>query len=990
MANEWDQFALADAGGDQSASGPGRMSFEDATRRWMAKGYPRAAAEGIAQNMIRESGGDPDAIGDEGTSGGLFQHHADRLAALKAYAAEKGKAWTDPGIQIDFAETELRDKFPELRKELLTAKDRGAAEDQFKRIFERPASVMWANRPNGQPVLAAGNYRYADGLMDQAAAEPGRSLVLMQPDDYLAMSPALDDQAGQSAKARSLRASIDAGEPIDALPSLDLGPSGRSLAVKDQDGRHRALFAQQAGVDAIPVSVSGLPEQAPGEVIGAQGKPVPWRAEPAQAPARGKGGLLSWLIPSAEAAEPTRQATPGSPQQVSGGDQGGEDDFSQFQPAGSPGGGDDFSQFSAAPTGDQRGLAERFGTGLMDVALGTTQLVSRPVGWLGEIVPGNVGRFMRAIPQAIDETAADREKQIQAERGGETGIDWGRFAGNVAGTLPMGLLRAGPMALRAALQGGAAALTQPVTSGSFGTEKAIQAAEGAAGGVAGQAAGELIGRGLSYLSPLVRYVRGIGGQNATDKAAVREVLRRIEQSDKSGGPTAQEMLDLHNATPDKPLTLADVGGENMLALAGRLARTPGESRQIITQATNERQLGAMGRLVSDVDSGLAGGSAYDAATALAQSRATAAKPLWEKAFAEPVTLDKVRNVQQFITDPIGQRALQRGLRIAQLESMGEGGMGIHPEQLGATRSPQTGHWIIDPRVASGEKAPSMMLLHAVKKGYDTIVEGMRDKTTGRLNITDPLVRATNDARAEYVKRLRATFPAYRDALDAWSGPSQSMDALRRGQKFLTQRPEEIARQVGDLKGNDLEFFKMGAADTLRTRLMKGGPASDEARKVIQHQYMRDQLRPMFKSDAELDKFVKSVEAEGRMHHTFREVLKGSPTAQRLAEDTSPEAEAFTTAGHAAVQGAHGNYLGAVTNGLRAMAALARSPDPQLNAAVARLLTSPLNQPGSAGLDILRNYSALLPQTRNYVLEGARRAAALGAPAAGLLAGGGPQ
>lgn len=961
-----------------------RLDRDTMVKKWMDRGYPKAAAEGIADNMVRESGGSTDVIGDGGTSGGLFQHHLTRLDELKDYAAKQKKPWTDPDIQIAFADQEIQTKFPKLRDQLMAATDRNAAEDQFKRIFERPASVMWANRPDGGPRLSADKYQFSDYALEQPTRRRNTDLVMMDPQDYLDLSPPLAGDPRASRSGRSLRASMDRGDKIEEVPSLAIkvGKDG-SADVTAQDGRNRALLAQESGLDAIPVAISRQGKGTPTEIAGMSGTILPYdfQPHPAAAKAPERRGVMDWLIPSAAAAE----LAPGGEK---------TDPFAgaKLGPAATV---DPFASDKPAGGGDQRGMLERIGTGMLDPIVGAGQLIANIPDPLG-FIPGPQHRIADAGAGKVNQMVAMRERGIQAERGGEEGIDWGRLAGNVASPVnlaPMGLLGRGASLVgtagRAAIAGGVAGATQPVTDeGNYGREKAIQIGTSAAVGAAVGAAADLVGRAVGRIAdPLLNYVRGIGGKNSTQNAAVREVVRRISQDVDAGGVTTQDMLDLANAVPHKPLTLADVGGQNTLNLAGRIARSPGQAGQIMAREMNERDLGAGARLVADVDSGIAGGSAYDAATALNQARAASAAPLYTEAFAQPVTIAQVRPIQRFVQDPIGQEALQKGMRVMEIESLGVGsGKHFDPEKFGVVRG-KSGDWIIDPDVLTGKKAPSMRFLDAVKRGYDEIVEGFRDPTSGRLNLNQ-YGRAVNQARADYTGYLRTTFPKYNDALDAWASQSQSLDALRAGQDFLKARPEEIQRRLGSLTPNDREFYKMGAADTLRGNLAKKGPEADEAKALLRSDFMRQQLRPLFDSDASFDKFVKSVEAEQRMFGTRFNVLRGSQTAARTAEDTGPASEAFGHAAHGVANMAHHNYLGIIANSLKAITAMARAPDPEHAAAVAKLLTQPLGN-GGAAREVLERYSALLPKTRNMILQGTRGAAPAIAPGASLLQLGGP-
>lgn len=111
--------------------------------------------------------------------------------------------------------------------------------------------------------------------------EATQGVVWMSPQQYLDLSPSLKDpDAGKQAK--DLKESLAAGDAIHTPSSLTV----KDGKVTGQDGRHRAIEAQKAGIRMIPVRVDGdLPED--GKVLGMMGKsvqldakalqPKPWR-----------------------------------------------------------------------------------------------------------------------------------------------------------------------------------------------------------------------------------------------------------------------------------------------------------------------------------------------------------------------------------------------------------------------------------------------------------------------------------------------------------------------------------------------------------------------------------------------------------------------------------------------------------------------------------------------------------------------------------------
>jgi hypothetical protein len=274
-----------------------------------------AAVEGEVDNIERESGGKSAVPGDfEGgraTSGGLYQHHNERLTGLKAFAAKHGGDWTDPEIQIQYSRLEKERDYPSLLRLQQSTNNRGVAEDSFKRIFERPASTLWQHDAGGRPVQGSegSNFRFSDYAMKENADNQ----VFMTPQEYLDLTPPLETKPFENPSGRSLMRSFERGEPIEQVPSLDVDVSGPTATVTDQDGRHRALLAQQQGAEAIPVTINQTGKGDPKEIIGANGTmmahdfpKVQAYQEPQQQPKEPislLGEIGQAIMPRAEAAE---------------------------------------------------------------------------------------------------------------------------------------------------------------------------------------------------------------------------------------------------------------------------------------------------------------------------------------------------------------------------------------------------------------------------------------------------------------------------------------------------------------------------------------------------------------------------------------------------------------------------------------------------------------------------------------------------------------
>jgi hypothetical protein len=86
----------------------GQAAAKAAYDFFVGRGYTPAQASGIVGNLIHESGLDPGAIGDAGTSVGLAQFHNERAVALAQFAKASNRDPRDFQTQLEFIDKELR------------------------------------------------------------------------------------------------------------------------------------------------------------------------------------------------------------------------------------------------------------------------------------------------------------------------------------------------------------------------------------------------------------------------------------------------------------------------------------------------------------------------------------------------------------------------------------------------------------------------------------------------------------------------------------------------------------------------------------------------------------------------------------------------------------------------------------------------------------------------------------------------------------------
>jgi hypothetical protein len=114
------------------------------------KGLTTSQAAGVAGNMSIESGFQPDIIGDNGTSYGLVQWHADRWTNLKQYCAKNDLDAASVEGQLEFLWHELKNNAGLGYTELIKQTNPRDAAEVFAKHFERPAHISSNRMSNAE------------------------------------------------------------------------------------------------------------------------------------------------------------------------------------------------------------------------------------------------------------------------------------------------------------------------------------------------------------------------------------------------------------------------------------------------------------------------------------------------------------------------------------------------------------------------------------------------------------------------------------------------------------------------------------------------------------------------------------------------------------------------------------------------------------------------------------------------------------------------
>jgi hypothetical protein len=481
---------------------------------------------------------------------------------------------------------------------------------------------------------------------------------------------------------------------------------------------------------------------------------------------------------------------------------------------------------------------------------------------IGNLVTGNAPEFGANYDRAL---ADERKRQGEFAEEHPVLDTVANVAGGLVGGVPgAGVVRGATTALgtvgRAAGTGATYGALGGFGEGEGGFQNRLEsAAQGAAAGAAIGTALPVAGKVLGEAGKLASNVTGIGRNDRN--VALDHLGRALERDSVDPSRLAGEIAD-----DGKPLALVDQGGKNTQRLGRTVETIPGAGSDRAHEFLNERQIGQGDRVAQDIGEGLSGDNFHKTLEDLNAKRRAEAAPLYEAAYAKPLVWSD--ETSTLLNRPSTKQALRNAYRIAEEEGRDPRGLGLALDADGNVKLDTT--------------AASMETLDHVKRGLDDVLEGYRDKTTGKL-VLDESGRAINQTKMDLVKSIDAVNPEYKAARDAWGGPSQSMEAASLGRQYAKGDPEVMWKRFGAMSETDKEFFRVGVARELQDKVANSKDGHDAVAKIFGSKAQRERLRGLFKNDADFAKFERAMKDEARMTSTRRNVTGNSQTARIAAE-----------------------------------------------------------------------------------------------------------
>lgn len=482
-------------------------------------------------------------------------------------------------------------------------------------------------------------------------------------------------------------------------------------------------------------------------------------------------------------------------------------------------------------------------------------IVSHPLG-TGVASYANAAAF--GLPDVL---AGDGRLEAAKELNPASGVI-GDIAGGITGTMA-GANALGRLSTKVASPVISKALANPLTTdvaygGIYGATQADDPLTGAGVGIASAFAGDLVGRQIGKRLPSVVGVRKPADSLSRGERAVFDAVGDID-------PIAAALTQA--ADLNVPATIADVSGEVNSLTGAALRRSPAAAAGA-RDMLGRRADGQYDRLLEAIerDLGPIENVPQRSEDLITQARQQAA-PLYEAAYAAPGA--SVFQIDDLAARPSMRKALNNAVRIAQEE-------GRDPAQIGFVFD--------DAGNATMTRQPSWQTLDYVKRGLDDVLEGYRDKTTGKLAL-DTEGKAVNDTLRELLSRMDTANPDYAAARAAYAGPAAEREAMRRGQEALRVSPNQLGVNVANSSPSQVEQmqmgFRSGLADAAGRYRNNSNPFA-----ILNNPAMEQRLGTLYgdQMDMEIARLLSQRDLEAELAGSTNRLIGNSLTAERQMAD----------------------------------------------------------------------------------------------------------
>ena len=448
-------------------------------------------------------------------------------------------------------------------------------------------------------------------------------------------------------------------------------------------------------------------------------------------------------------------------------------------------------------------------------------------------------------------------------------------------SLPLGMMNIAKTALPNVGPVVRAGVSGTVGGGLAGAGEAETTADIPGKVASGAVFGGISGAGTETAMKVVRPIKG-----AVTSQVARAIPEQLKQymeyssADLARRRVAQAMLR-DGTSPDQisarlsklgdDAVIAEAGGMNMRDLLDTMATLPGRTKNTTEELIRMRQAGRGGRIADAAGKQLSpeGNRLASTVEDLITKRNVDASPWYDQLKQLNVSVDKDTASILSAAEKLG--AFKNAQQIST-----------------ALRQPFT---LSD---AKNITQASMVDLDMVKRGIDDLVNSAKavDAKTGKYTeFGRAVVKLKNDllAKLDDATIDKETGKSiYKNARDAFAGPSAMIDAAELGRTIFNKDSSIIRDSVKNMSQSELEAFRIGAYENLRTI---AGTQSGQTRllNMWKEPATQEKLKEIFPSERAYREFASDIAAESRKK-ALESTGRGSKTASREAgmEDAAVE------------------------------------------------------------------------------------------------------
>lgn len=366
----------------------------------------------------------------------------------------------------------------------------------------------------------------------------------------------------------------------------------------------------------------------------------------------------------------------------------------------------------------------------------------------------------------------------------------------------------------------------------------------------------------------IPYVRKITGktaeylnmpEDAIQRRADTKIIQAL-QRDNMSLSSIRETMDAIRKSGYKPETILEFGGKATKQLGETVASYPG-ARAVAERMVEERKLGAANRILTDFqDAFKINADPVKLADDLITARNAAASPLYKTAY-EKGALIGGKQIDQLMQDPAFIRAYDRANRLAQREVDAEGNI------IGKAL----------PELKDSGNVFDLETINFIKRGIDAEINFSKLPTSG-LEKTE--VDSIKKLRNVFMTNVDSQAPVeYKQARQAFSGPTQVFDAIEDGKKFFETDARQLKKMYDSLGASEKDGFAIGAYDAIRTKINSGNDGIDLVKRTFGAPEKRDQIKILIGNDA-FNTLESQLKRESTMRSTDVRLLGSSQTQPR--------------------------------------------------------------------------------------------------------------